>query len=102
MKILEPIFPQPPQQVSNMLAQPGYQAGTARICQGDWVPPQGYSSHPQNEFSVILSGELEVESGGQNYRVVAGQACLIPAHEAHRARAVTDTELYWILFDQTQ
>ena len=102
MKILEPSFAQAPLQVNNLLEQPGFQAGTARIRQGDWVPPQGYSSHQQNEFSVILSGELEVESGGQHYRVVAGQACLIPAHEAHRARAVADTELYWILFDPAQ
>lgn len=101
MKILDPNFPQAPQQVFNLLEQSGFQAGTARIRQGDWVPPQGYSSHDQNEFAVIMSGELEVESGGQHYRVVAGQASLIPAHEAHRARAVTDTELYWILFDQS-
>lgn len=75
--------------------------GMARIERGSWVLREGHSRHDQPEVSVVLEGELEIESGGQPHRVIAGDVSLVPAGEEHRARAVEDTELIWFWFGET-
>lgn len=106
MNVFRLEYARSPEQVLSLLELPSearasMKMGTARIEKGGWVPTEGHSRHDQHEVSVILKGELEVESGGQKGRMVAGDASLIPAGEEHRARAVEDTELIWFWFGQT-
>ena len=106
MKLLRLEYAAQPAQVLSLLDLPPEQnailkMGSARIQKGDWVPLEGHSSHEQHEISVILSGKLEVESGGQPALVQGGDISLIPAGEAHRARALEDTELIWFWFGST-
>ena len=106
MKLFRLEYARSPEQVLSLLELPAearasMKMGTARIEKGGWVPLEGYSRHDQHEISVILKGELEVESGGQPGRMIAGDASLIPAGEQHRARALQDTELIWFWFGET-
>ncbi len=103
MKLLRLEYATHPEQVLSLLDLPAEQnavlkMGTARIQKGDWVPLEGHSSHEQHEVSVILNGKLEIESGGQPGMIQTGDIALIPAGEAHRARALEDTELIWFWF----
>ena len=106
MKLFHVEYAAHPAQVLSILDMPPEQSailkmGTARIQKGDWVPTQGHSSHEQHEVSVILAGQLEIESGGQPGLIQTGDIALIPAGEAHRARALEDTELIWFWFGNT-
>jgi quercetin dioxygenase-like cupin family protein len=106
MKRYQLEYAQQPEQVLSLLDLPAEQnailkMGTARIQKGDWVPKQGHSSHEQHEVSVILSGKLEIESGGQPGLIQTGDVALIPAGEPHRAQALEDTELIWFWFGST-
>jgi quercetin dioxygenase-like cupin family protein len=106
MKVFRLEYAQHPEQVLSLLelpaeAQASMKMGTARIEKESWVPREGYSRHDQHEVCVILKGELEIESGGQPGRMMAGDVSLIPAGESHRARALEDTELIWFWFGET-
>lgn len=106
MEVFKLKYPNAPQQVLSLLELPaeeqaGFQMGTVRLGQGEWVPLEGYSAHAQHELSVILSGSLEVECAGEHSVVGAGEVAWIPAGEQHRARATQDTELIWFWFGKS-
>lgn len=92
-----------PAQVLQLLRLPpeqlaGLRVGTARLAQGEWVPPSGTSTHAQDEVSVFLKGSATLEAGGATRHVGAGEIVLIPAGEAHRSQAQEDCEILWVLF----
>lgn len=94
-----------PSQVLQLLSIPpekmaGLRVGTARLAKGEAVPPQGASTHAQDEVSVFLSGSATLQSGGETREVGMGEVILIPAGEAHRSQALEDCEIFWMLFGE--
>ncbi|API93118.1 cupin domain-containing protein [Virgibacillus pantothenticus] len=73
--------------------------GTVRIPPGERVPSEGLSSHLENEYSIILKGELQGESGGAPFEVKAKDATFIPAGEKHWAvnNSEETCEIVWLL-----
>jgi ethanolamine utilization protein EutQ (cupin superfamily) len=69
--------------------------GTARMRRGQQVPLAGASTHPADEYSYVLSGQVEIEIGGQVHLAGPGTFMLIPAGECHVTRAVEDAEVLW-------
>lgn len=47
-------------------------------------------SHPHEQISYILSGELEMRVGGQSYHLQPGESLLLPGGMAHSALALQD------------
>lgn len=76
----------------------GLRVGTAKIAKGEWVPPDGHSTHAQDELSLVLSGAVTLEAGGQSRLCGTGEVVLVPAGEAHRSLAQEDCEILWMLF----
>lgn len=76
--------------------------GTARMARGQQVPATGESSHPADEYSYVLSGQVEIETGGQTHRAGPGTFMLIPAGEGHVTRALEDAEVLWWWVGQPQ
>lgn len=50
-------------------------------------------SHPQEQISQVLAGELEITMQGETYRLTPGQVLLIPSGVVHSGRAVTACEV---------
>ena len=57
------------------------------ISQGTELPRH---SHPHEQISYVLSGELEMRVGGQNYCLQPGDSLLLPGGMEHSALAVQD------------
>lgn len=57
--------------------------GTVEIQPGQRVPDNGLSVHEGNEYSFIVEGEVEGESGGKPFKVTASDASIFPAGEEH-------------------
>lgn len=57
--------------------------GTVTIQPGERVPVKGFSSHRETEYSFILKGEVEGESGGTPFKVSTSDATLFPPGEKH-------------------
>lgn len=92
-----------PNQVLQLLDLPperlaGLRVGTAKLSKGEWVPPEGTSTHAQDEVSIFLSGSATLESGGETRTVGPGEVIVVPAGEAHRSQALEDCEIFWMLF----
>lgn len=73
--------------------------GAVRLRPGQRVPDEGTSRHGLDEASLIVSGSLRGESGGEVFEIAAGDVTLIPADEAHWAVAGDDgAEIFWVWF----
>lgn len=73
--------------------------GAVRLQPGQRVPDEGASRHGVDEASLIVSGSLRGESGGEAFAIAAGDVTLIPAGEAHWAVAGEDgAEIFWAWF----
>ena len=59
--------------------------------EGSEVPEH---SHPQEQISLILEGELEFELEGEKFLLKAGEGVLIPKNASHRAKARKKTLAY--------
>jgi|SRR5699024_10848809 len=59
--------------------------GMVTIPPGARVPIEGMGAHDGDEYSIILKGSINTNSGGKEYQVSAGQATLIPKGEEHYA-----------------
>jgi len=77
----------------------GISFGTVTILPGERVPKEGLSKHKEDEYSVIIEGEIEGESGGEPYSVSQSNATLIPAEEEHWAINSSDKpcKIVWAL-----
>src|SRR6056297_1208518 len=74
-------------------------AGTVRLSPGQRVPDEGLSRHAVDELALIVAGSLQAESGGEAADLDAGDVTLIPAGEAHWARAGENgAEIFWVWF----
>jgi quercetin dioxygenase-like cupin family protein len=73
--------------------------GKVIIPSGERVPLHGFSSHEQNEYSIVVKGSLIAESGGKKYRINKGDATFIPAGEEHTAYndGNEPCEIVWVL-----
>lgn len=96
-------FATQPAQVLELLALTpdrlaGLRVGTAKVAKGERVPPQGYSTHAQDEISLLLAGSVTLEAGGGSREVGAGELVWIPAGEAHRSLAHEESEIVWMLY----
>ncbi|WP_174614812.1 cupin domain-containing protein [Virgibacillus ihumii] len=80
-------------------ARSSVQFGTVVIAPGERVPNEGCSQHAENEYSIIIKGELEGESGGVPYKVSASNSTFIPAGEKHWAINTGEQpcEIVWTL-----
>jgi quercetin dioxygenase-like cupin family protein len=56
---------------------------------------QGLSEHtaPFDAFVQVLAGEVEITIAGIPFRLVEGQAVLMPAHQPHALRAVSPLKM---------
>lgn len=59
--------------------------GQVVIPPGGRVPVEGFGAHDEDEYSIILQGTMKTKSGGEMYRVSAGEATFIPRGEEHYA-----------------
>lgn len=50
-------------------------------------------SHPHEQITFVLDGELEMIIGGQKYLLTAGATHAIPSHVPHSAYAHTDCKV---------
>ncbi|MED4582613.1 cupin domain-containing protein [Brevibacillus choshinensis] len=76
--------------------------GTVVIPPKARVPMKGQGAHDQDEYSYIMRGTIQTESGGKAYTVSAGEATLIPAGEEHWAYNAgdEDCEIVWVLVER--
>ncbi len=51
-------------------------------------------SHPEEQISLIISGELEFEMGDDKFRLGPGEVLLIPANLKHGAKSLKKTLAY--------
>lgn len=73
--------------------------GAVRLQPGQRVPDEGTSRHGVDEASLIVSGSLSGQSGGEAFTIAAGDVTLIPAGEAHWAVAGHEgAEIFWAWF----
>lgn len=75
------------------------QFGTVTIAPGERVPQEGFSKHEENEYSVIIKGKIEGESGGKPFSVSESNATLIASGEQHWAinSGEEPCEIVWAL-----
>jgi quercetin dioxygenase-like cupin family protein len=52
--------------------------------------PFSEHSHPHEQISSIISGELEMIVGGEKRHCKAGDVCVIPSNVVHSGKALTD------------
>lgn len=57
--------------------------GFVSIPAGERLPQEGTTFHDEHEYSFIIKGSLAGESGGEPYKISAGEASYIPAGEQH-------------------
>ena len=57
------------------------------ISQGTELP---WHSHPHEQISYIVSGELEMQIGGHSYHLHPGDSLLLPGGMEHSALALQD------------
>lgn len=50
-------------------------------------------SHPHEQITLVLGGELEMIIGGETYLLTAGATHAIPSHVPHSAYARTDCKV---------
>lgn len=76
--------------------------GTVVFPPGARVPQAGVGTHDGDEYSIILKGSILSVSGGEEHRVSAGQATLIPAGEEHWSinDSNEDCEIIWVIVKQ--
>lgn len=73
--------------------------GAVRLAPGQRVPDEGTSRHGVEEASLIVSGSLRGQSGGEAFAIEAGDVTLIPSGEAHWAVAGDEgAEIFWAWF----
>lgn len=61
-----------------------------RIEAGRPLPPH---SHPQEQITTIITGELEMTIGEETYLLKPGQVAVIPSNVIHSGRALTDCQV---------
>ena len=68
---------------------------------GARVPETGFTFHPGHEFSYVVSGSLQVFSGGTLHTINPGDCTFIPAREEHYSYNITqeDCVLKYILIE---
>lgn len=81
-----------------------YSFGTVIIQPGERVPAEGFSNHKEDEYSIIIEGNIEGESGGKPFKVNASEATLIPAGEKHWAINNGDEpcKIVWTLVNENK
>ncbi|MGW8428436.1 cupin domain-containing protein [Peribacillus simplex] len=78
------------------------QFGSVVIAPGERIPPQGLSCHSGNEYSFIVKGSVEGESGGESFKASAGEATFIPSGEEHWSinKEEEPCEVVWLLVNE--
>lgn len=74
------------------------QTGTVFLGAGRRQPASGSSMHEQHEISLILEGEIELQTAAGVRRVGVGEVVHLAPREAHVATALTDSRIYFALF----
>ncbi len=64
--------------------------GLVELEKGSIVP---LHSHPHEQITFILEGQLDMNIGGKEYSLTAGTYHIIHSNVAHSATAVTDCKL---------
>jgi quercetin dioxygenase-like cupin family protein len=64
---------------------------------GDRVPASGSSLHEQSEYSYVVTGSLEVNSGGATQVARAGDLISIPPGESHFTQVESDSSVIYLL-----
>jgi mannose-6-phosphate isomerase-like protein (cupin superfamily) len=63
------------------------------------LPLSGLAPHDEDEYSIVVKGQMTTTIGDREYRLCAGDATFIPAGEAHAVYNPGDEEchLVWVL-----
>ena len=73
--------------------------GSVQLEPGQRVPGEGLSRHGVDEVSLIVSGSLTGECGGEAFSIGEGDVTWIPAGEEHWAVAGQHgAEIFWVWF----
>jgi len=80
------------------IAGANLQSGFAVFPEGLRQPEENMAPHEEYELSIILSGSLEVETAQGKQIVGPGTVSLIPPGEAHAARALEPSSVFYVLY----
>lgn len=72
--------------------------GTATVQPGERLPNEGTTFHAEDEYGVIVKGDIYTYSGGEEVLVKEGSATFIPRGEEHWCRNDGDepVEIVWL------
>lgn len=76
------------------------EVGTVHFLAGQRSPAEGTNSHQSREVSLILTGQLEVTSGGVKRTLGEGTLIEIPPGEEHFSAALQDCKVLYFLIDE--
>jgi quercetin dioxygenase-like cupin family protein len=71
--------------------------GCIRFRAGERIPASGSSLHEQGEYSYVVTGSLEVNSGGVTQVARAGDLISIPPGESHFTQVESDSSVIYLL-----
>ena len=74
------------------------QVGVAGFPLGLRHPEQSMAAHEQDEISIILEGEFNVETEAGTVLCKPGDVTFIPAGEAHASSSSTGGKVFYVLF----
>lgn len=80
--------------------QADLQVGFAGFPLGLRHPGEGMAAHEQDEISIIIEGEFELETEAGKIMCKVGDVTYIPAGEAHASRSPTGGKVFYVLFGQ--
>jgi len=75
------------------------EVGTARLREGERVPPEGTSRHRGIEISYVLSGVVDVVNEAGTRRIAQGDLVIVPADQWHYSLVREEATLVYALFE---
>ncbi len=72
--------------------------GVAGFPDGLRHPTKGLAAHDQDEISIILEGEFQLETNKGKFCCKAGDVIHIPAGEEHATTATNNSKVFYVLF----
>lgn len=73
--------------------------GTVHFLAGQRSPAEGATTHHHKEVSLVLTGLLEVTSGGVKHTVGAGSLLEIPPGEEHYTMVLQNSKVLYLMID---
>lgn len=78
------------------------QVGFAGFPLGLRHPPEEMAAHDQDEISIIIEGQFDVETAAGKVGCKKGDVIHIPAGEAHASSSSTGGKVFYVLYGPKQ